>query len=262
MSETIQATRQRNWRAALVRQPPSALIDDVEPRDEFANAYRSAKIYSSGRHLIDVGVIGAGGVGQAFSTNLTRSVFLVGAYPTSGQVVVQSEFGPDKWVEWAEVSKNELLKLLDTAARSSATAAARLRVDRLTAIQAAFGLPNQAFAEVLGISRQGLYNWLDASEHIKLQAASLQRLASVERLAKLWREHSNAPLSSVAREPLPGGRTVLDMLTDESLNEAAVVGAFDELVAKLHGQPKSLSQKMNEAGFTRRPSMRPLPADE
>ena len=69
-------------------------------------------------------------------------------------------------------------------------------------------------------------------------------------------------MSSVIHEPLPGGRTVLDMLTDEGLNEAAVVSAFDELIEKLQGKPKTLSQRMAEAGFKRRPTHRSLPRDE
>mgnify|MGYP003335351590 CR=1 FL=1 len=43
---------------------------------------------------------------------------------------------------------------------------------------------------------------------------------------------------------------------------AALRAAFDELTAKLQAQPKTLSQRLADAGFKRRPSSRSLPSDE
>ena len=97
---------------------------------------------------------------------------------------------------------------------------------------------------------------------MKLQGASRERLAAVERIAKQWRERTTAPLSSVSNEPLSDGRTVLAMMVADQVDEAAVVGAFDELLAKLAGKPKTRSQKLAEAGFKRRPSAKSLPSDE
>ena len=117
-------------------------------------------------------------------------------------------------------------------------------------------------AQALGLSRPGLYKWLDASSDVKLQGASRERLAAVERIAKQWRERSTAPLSSVSNEPLADGRTVLAMMVADQVDEAAVVGAFDELLGKLAGKPKTRSQKLAEAGFKRRPTAKSLPSDE
>jgi hypothetical protein len=62
--------------------------------------------------------------------------------------------------------------------------------------------------------------------------------------------------------PLDGGQTVIELLKAAVIDKAAVLAAFDELAAKLIGQPKSLSQKMVEAGFARRSARRSVPDDE
>ena len=78
----------------------------------------------------------------------------------------------------------------------------------------------------------------------------------------MWQERCNAPLASVAYESVTGGRTVVQMLKDEVVVEAEVIAVFAELAKKLRDKPKSLSQRMAEAGYTRRPSVRALPSDE
>ena len=148
-----------------------------------------------------------------------------------------------------------------TRTRSTVNAGQR-RVDRLAAIQAAFGLPVQTLADVLQISRPGVYKWLDAANESPLRAGNRQRLAAVERLAKLWLGRTTVPLSSVAHEPLANGRTILDTLSAEHLDEAAVSLSFGELIDKLLGKAKTSSQLMAEAGFKRRPSFRSTPGDE
>jgi DNA-binding transcriptional regulator YiaG len=187
-----------------------------------------------------------------------RDVLLAtSAIPT----VTVEDFDADSWSRWSKASK-EAFQEAAAAAKAAPSAAARLRVERLAALQAALGLSTSNLAQALGLSRPGLYKWLDASSDVKLQGASRERLAAVERIAKQWRERSTAPLSSVSNEPLADGRTVLAMMVADQFDEAAVVGAFDELLAKLAAKPKTRSQKLAEAGFKRRPSAKSLPSDE
>jgi hypothetical protein len=129
------------------------------------------------------------------------------------------------------------------------------------AIQAVLGLSVPDFAQILGLSRSDLYEWLDASKDMKLHEASWERLAVVERIAMHWRERTAAALRSVVNEPLAGGRTALSMMVADAIHEAAIVGALDELAGKLRGKPKSRCQKLADAGFTPRPSARALPTD-
>jgi hypothetical protein len=148
-----------------------------------------------------------------------------------------------------------------SAVRQEVSASQR-RVSRLVGIQAIFGFPVQTLATILHISRPTLYKWLDVEDEVQPQADNRERLMAVERIAKQWRVRSSSPLSSVAHEPIDGARTVIDLLTVDELDERDIVGALDELVAKLRAKPKSLSQKMTAAGYTRRPSMRSVSDDE
>jgi hypothetical protein len=281
MTDTIEARRQRAAAASLFQQRPTWLIDAGQGR-EVTDPYRYAPPCYRGSHATDVHVTWADIVGTvAVFTGLTRTVLpdiiarvpvftgLTGIvllvdvdYPTGSPTVLWRSPTTTSGAHWAEATSEPLGERAWQDSRPMPSASARLRVERLAAIQAALALPIQALADVLDISRPGLYKWLDASKDIKLQETNRQRLASAERLAKLWRQRSNAPLSAVIYEPLARGRTALQMLTDEHLDEAAIIGAFDELVDKLQAKPKSLGRRMTEAGFTRRKSRRSLPEDE
>lgn len=140
--------------------------------------------------------------------------------------------------------------------------AAKLRVERISEIQAALGVPMQTLACILKISRPCLYKWIDAEQSIALHPDNRERLATIERLVAEWRKQSRAPLSVVAQEPLKSGHTIIDLLTQETISQKAVLAAFEHLADKLKSKPKSLSQRMAEKGFTRRPSSRLLPLDD
>ena len=144
---------------------------------------------------------------------------------------------------------------------NNTVSAAQMRVERLSNIQAAFGLPIRTFADVLAISRAQIYKWLDARNDIALHEESQSRLRIVESLAKQWLAQSTAPLSSVAREPLDNGSDVITLLSSPVINEVAVKEAFEQLVARLSATKRE-SQRLLEAGYKRRPSYRSLPSDE
>jgi hypothetical protein len=265
LSDTIQSRHYSARQATLLQQRPSALINAVENGiDEPVQHRLPSKFYGGGQATSDY-IVGTGVVGSAISKAMTgsgRVVVLVDAdwSTSSGEMAVELN-DYDSWKRWAETTKTVLTQTVPNG-KLAPSAAARLRVERLTALQALFGLPISELAQVLGITRQGLYKWLDASKDLKVQGANQERLSLVERIGKQWRERSAAPLGSVAREALVDGTSVLDMLVAEVINETAVSGAFDQLVAMLQAKPKSRSQKLADAGFKRRPSARALPVDE
>jgi hypothetical protein len=141
-------------------------------------------------------------------------------------------------------------------------AAARLRVDRLARVQSVLGVSTQTLAAILGITRQNLYKWLDATKEITLQDASRERLSAVERLATKWQTRTNNPIASVEFEPLHAGGSLHDLLVADELDEPLIISVFDELVDKLSAKPKTLSKRMAEAGFKRRSSARLLPSED
>lgn len=259
MSDTIEARFYNAQRATLLQRHPSTIIDSAESFHPVA----PMQFYGGGEaHIIGTGSYR---MGTKPLTGATRAVLIVGtdaclatsAIPT----VAVEDFSADSWSRWSEASQAAFLKAT-AEAKAAPSAAARLRVERLAAIQAVLGLSTLDLAQVLGLSRPGLYKWLDASSNVKPQGASRERLAAVERIAKQWRERSTAPLSTVAHEPLADGRTILSMMVADQIDEAAIVGAYDELLGKLAGKSKSRSQKLAEAGFKRRPSAKSLPSDE
>lgn len=271
MSDTIQARHYTARQAALLQHRPADLIDAAENVAEaLENAYSRTVHVVYGHdslHSANLNVVGVGGVSRGLVTALTAGtkVLLVStSWPTTApELLVDLDEGKtdNTWTRWAGQAKEALQSAASTARRQT-TAAARWRVERLSALQATFGFTIQDLAAVLGITRPQLYRWLDAANDVKLQEASRSRLATVERIAKEWASRSRAPLNSVSKEPLPTGGTVFALLSADVIDDGAVIGALDDLTAKLHEQPKSRSQLLREAGFTRRPPVRSLPSDE
>lgn len=136
------------------------------------------------------------------------------------------------------------------------------RVARLTEIQASLGLSMQTLAEVLQISRPQLYKWFDVGQAIRLQEESATRLNAVVQLAQAWRGRSMAPLGPWLHEQAKGGRSLLDLLTSKDLQLAEIERTFDGITGRFGQAPKSRSQRMREAGFSRRATHRSLPSDE
>ncbi len=269
MSDTIQTRHYSANQASMRQLRPSALINTADRFHEpvmHQLPTLPAKFYGGGG---DVHIIGAGAIGSFVTralaaTGATRVVLIDVDRVTSAAVATAAglkDYLATLWSQWAETT-NTALQQRAPDVKPTPTAAARLRVERLAAIQAMLGLSTSDLAQALGLSRPGLYKWLDASNDVKLQGASRERLAAVERIAKQWRERSTAPLSSVAHEPLANGRSVLEIMVSEILDETAVAGALDEVLTKLQGKPKSRSQKLADAGFKRRPSSRSLPSDD
>jgi hypothetical protein len=65
----------------------------------------------------------------------------------------------------------------------------------------------------------------------------------------------------VAHQPLADGRTLVDLLATEGCADHALTAALDELNAMLLARPRSHSQRLADAGYRRRPSIRALPSD-
>lgn len=270
MSNTIQTRSYPSQKAALLQQRPSDIIEAAEAIVDTQDALRPRivqVIYDSGQsRLLDTSVINTG------SGRFTRDVVL-----TSGTQVCllnnsQQTTSPDllvnvdefvahqgSWSRWADEAR-KLLQRAATGTQRPSMATAHLRVDRLATLQAAFGFTTQELAQVLGISRQQLYKWLNAAKEVKLNEASRERLAVIERIAKAWASHSTMPLGLVSREPIADDGTVFGMLSANVVDEATIVRAFDGLAVKLQSKPKTRSQRLRDAGFTRRVST--LPSDE
>ncbi len=268
MSNTIETRHYTTRQAALLQQRPSEIISAAESADGTFEACHPGTIqvvYDDGLALaINESVVGLRSLGSGFAKVLTagKKVTLSVSWPTTSPVLIvdPDEFQAENiWSRWVGQAK-EVLQNASSKERRTSTAAARFRVERLAALQAVFGFTTQDLASVLGISRQQLYKWLDAANDIQLHEASRVRLSTVERIAREWTLRSKVPLSSVNRELLIGGSTVFAMMSADVIDEVVIVSGFEELVARLQTKPKTRSQHLREAGFTRRASS--LPSDE
>ena len=271
MSNTIALSSCWPTRTTSSRQRSGAMISAAEQYRDMTNEPRRVTLIG-GDYSTQPLKVEFDEVARRF-TGKTGAVRLIVDHSTSGCTINDVEdvffsderasvlYGSFGFVRWAHIAKDALGRA-HAKAPSISLATGRLRVARLTAVQATFGLSTQAFAEVLGVSRPALYKWLDASKDITLQDASRERLAIVESLANAWRERTNAPLGSAVHEPLGNGGTLQELLTAETINVQAVIAAFDELLTKVHAGPKPLSKKMAEAGFNRRASRRSISDDE
>lgn len=269
MSNTIQTRHYTTRQAALLQQRPNEIISAAERAVDTFEAFHPGMIqvvYDEGQApALNESVFGLRSLGDGFAkvlTARTKVSLLSVSWPTTAPVLIvdPDEFQAENiWSRWAGQTKEALHKA-GLKERRPSTAAARFRVERLAALQATLGFTTQDLASVLGISRQQLYKWLDTANDIQLQEASRARLLTVERIARQWTLRSKVPLSSVSRELLIGGGTVFAIMSADVIDETVVVSSFDELVAKLQGNPKTRSQHLREAGFTRRASS--LPSDE
>jgi hypothetical protein len=146
----------------------------------------------------------------------------------------------------------ETLPVLVRNSASAIPPVGAARVERLARIQAAFGFPIKVLAEILRRSRTQIYKWLDPEEAVDLHGESLQRLQKIARMAERWFTESAAPLDSVAREPLPSGGTIVDLLSAPVLDEEAILTGFKHLGQLTKAKPLTLSQQLAARGFRRR----------
>ena len=263
MSGTIQAPSYGARRAALLQKRPSTIINTAE---NYGAGIAPICSPPRGAHAL-FHIVLTGGVGVLICSTGTSSRpapgFLDASHATTASepVLEPTNYDAASWQRWSETTKAVLQKA-SVDSQSATSAAASMRVRRLNSIQAALGLPTRVLAQMLGISRQALYKWLDASNDLKLQEASRVRLAQVERIAKQWKGRTAVTLGTVVHEPLAGGGTLMEMLIADSVDEEQVTAAFGELLVALQGKPKTRSQKLLDAGFRRRAPVRALPSDE
>lgn len=101
--------------------------------------------------------------------------------------------------------------------------------DQLSFIQAALGLSVSHLATVLKVERQTIYNWLQAEQPPALQARTRTRLAEIVDVSRKWRQRCPRPAGKLAATVDLGRGTLLDLLVQSPLDEAALRSAMDVL---------------------------------
>lgn len=89
----------------------------------------------------------------------------------------------------------------------------------LDRIRRAFGLNISELAPVFGVERRTIYQWYDGTTPRDLR---LKRIFSLERAAKSWVEDGFPAPGTQLRVPLVDGRSIFDLLSDDSLDLDAI----------------------------------------
>ncbi len=121
--------------------------------------------------------------------------------------------------------------------------------EKVSAIRHYLSLNMTELAAVLNVGRPTVYAWATAPAAPK--SKHRDRVDAIYELARCWRSQSSTPMGSLVRELLPGGKTMVDLLSaDELSSETAQKGMLQikekqEQIAK----PLSLAQIAAGAGI-------------
>ncbi len=107
--------------------------------------------------------------------------------------------------------------------------------DQIRFIQAALGLTVSHLAAVLNVERQTIYNWLQAEEPPVLQSRTRTRLAEVVDWSRKWNQRCPRPAGKLAASLDLGQGTLLDLLKQTPVNEAALQSAMNTLAESIEG---------------------------
>ena len=107
--------------------------------------------------------------------------------------------------------------------------------DQIRFIQAALGLTVSHLAAVLNVERQTIYNWLQAEEPPVLQSRTRTRLAKVVDCSRKWNQRCPRPAGKLAASLDLGQGTLLDLLKQTPVNEAALQSAMNALAESIEG---------------------------
>lgn len=151
--------------------------------------------------------------------------------------------GSNKWLlsGFSETSPRFLLAEAPAAlaaAGSSANtivAAPQSAGDQIRFIQAALGLTVSHLAAVLNVERQTIYNWLQAEEPPVLQSRTRTRLAEVVDWSRKWNQRCPRPAGKLAASLDLGQGTLLDLLKQTPVDEAALQSAMNALAESIEG---------------------------
>jgi len=98
---------------------------------------------------------------------------------------------------------------------------------QIALIRAVLGPQVVELAEILGVQRQTVYAWGRGDN--EPQRKHRERLLSLFRIAKRWKEERNVSAEHLLHAPDAEGRTIFGRLCDEEIGEKAVYAALESL---------------------------------
>lgn len=110
---------------------------------------------------------------------------------------------------------------------------------RLTSVKASLGLSAKELAEILHCSRAILYVWLKPAHGGQANGEALQRLASLEQLAKTWNAFEVGSLGGHLHGmtlQAEGGRSLYELLKDAPIDIERCEAALQAIARECQGQ--------------------------
>ena len=125
--------------------------------------------------------------------------------------------------------------------------------DKLLEIRKALSVNMTELAKILRVERPTLYAWFkDEASPI---SANYNRVSQVHKLAKQWMSMSHRPPESMKREPLLSGKSLLDILAEDTINEEEALTAFQKLATSMSTKRETRSALVRRLGYS------PLPEE-
>lgn len=121
--------------------------------------------------------------------------------------------------------------------------------EKVAGIRHYLSLNMTELAAVLNVGRPTVYAWASVSAAVKPKHR--YRVDAIYELARYWRSLSSVPMGLLVRESLPGGRSMIDLLSAEDLNVETVQKAMLQIKEQQDRieKPLSATQIAAKAGF-------------
>ena len=97
--------------------------------------------------------------------------------------------------------------------------------EKIAGIRHYLSLNTTQLAEVLNVRRPTVYQWA-AVPGVPLKSKHRDRLDAIYNAARAWRMLSPVPMGSLVQEPLADGRSVYDLLCEDSLDSKIIHNAM------------------------------------
>jgi len=121
--------------------------------------------------------------------------------------------------------------------------------EKIAAIRHYLSLNMTELATVLNVGRPTVYAWATAPAALK--SKHRERIDAIYELARYWRSYSSIPMGNLVRESLPGGKTMVDLLSADELSAETAQKGMLQIKEKQEqiDKPLSVAQIAARAGI-------------